>query len=115
MTCNWVGRAQLFCNDNMPVEVAIVPLLVSLLPLPGCPLGRRLDFGSRKVPCILSPASCQTADDADRHVLIASDLATKPDSRKTASLEHVTLGHCHAVRLALDEFDAAGRAACIPT
>jgi hypothetical protein len=73
----------------------------------GHPLGGRFDHGSRRVPRVFSSAPCQTADCTNRHVVIANDLTTQPDSRQTPRREHIAFGDGHAVGLAVEELDAA--------
>jgi hypothetical protein len=78
------------------------------------PLGGRLDLRSRLVPSIFSPAARQTAYSANCHVFIANDLTAQPDARQAPRRKYVTLSDSHAVGLAVEEFDAARRAACLP-
>jgi hypothetical protein len=79
------------------------------------PNRRRLDLRSRHRSRILSAATLQSADRADYHVVIAHHLATQPDARQTASLQHVSLGFRHLRRFAFHEFYSAGRATSMPT
>jgi hypothetical protein len=62
---------------------------------------------------IFAPAARQTANDADRHVLIANDLTAQPNSRQASRRQHVTLGDGHLGRLAFEKLNAARRAARI--
>jgi len=66
------------------------------------------------MPRIFSPAARQTADGANRHVLIAKDLAAQPDARQASRRQYVAFGDSHVVRLAVEELDAACRAARVP-
>lgn len=77
------------------------------------PFRGRLDFGSRRVAGVLSPAPRQPADDTHFHIVITSNLTTEADSGQASRMENVSLGNAYAVRFSSDEFDAAGRAPCI--
>src|SRR5262245_53017712 len=52
----------------------------------------------------------QAADDADRHVVIAEDLAAEPDAARALGGQRRLFGDRHARGLAGHEFDAARRA-----
>src|SRR6185436_15926524 len=79
------------------------------------PLGGRLDLRSRLVPRVFSPTARETAYCTNRHVLIAIDLTAQPDARQPPRRQYVTLSDSHAVGLAVEEFDPARRASCLPT
>jgi hypothetical protein len=79
------------------------------------PNWRRFDAGGRLMSGILASAPRQAADGADGHVMIAKYLATQPNARQAARREHFALGKRHALGLAGDKLDAAGRAARIST
>jgi hypothetical protein len=46
--------------------------------------------------------------------LTAYDLTAQSDARQASRRQYVTLSDSHAVRLAVEEFDPARRAACVP-
>ena len=56
-------------------------------------------------------AALEAADGADGHVVIAEDLARQADAGHALGGEHLLLGDGHSLGFALDELDAAGRAA----
>jgi hypothetical protein len=63
---------------------------------------------------VFASAARQATLGANRHVLIANDLAAQADAGQAARRKHVSLGNRHAFRLALDELDAACRTPRIP-
>jgi hypothetical protein len=74
------------------------------------PHWRRCDISRWCVPHVLSSAACQTADDADRHIVITNDLAAQPDAGQASRWENVALGDSHAGGLTFEELNAARRA-----
>ena len=79
------------------------------------PLGRWLNLGSRLMPSILSPATRESADCSNRHVVVTNDLAAQSNARQAPRRQHVAFGHRHLIGLAIDELHAARRATRIPT
>ena len=64
---------------------------------------------------IFATAASQAADHTDRHIVIARDLTAQPYARHAAGRQHVPLSDSDLIRFAIDEFDATGCAARLPT
>src|SRR6266511_6298019 len=64
-------------------------------------------------PGVGAPAAGEATDRLDRHVVVTEHLAAQAHAGQSAGSEHGLLGLRHLLRLAADELDAAGRAACV--
>jgi hypothetical protein len=63
---------------------------------------------------IFSPATRQTADCANHHILSAYDLTTQSDTGQAARGQHIVFSNRHAIRITIDKLDAACCAASVP-
>jgi hypothetical protein len=63
---------------------------------------------------VFPPATCQTADCANGHILSAYDLTTQSDTGQAARGQHIALRDRHAIRFAVEKLDTARCAASVP-
>jgi four helix bundle protein len=81
--------------------------------LPGRPFRRRLNRGLGGPARIGSSAAGEAADGANRHLVIADNLAGQAHARETFLCEPGLFSNRHSIRFAADELNAAGCAAGI--
>jgi hypothetical protein len=63
------------------------------------------------VPRVLAAAASQPADGPHRHVLIAKNLTTQPNTRQSARRQHVSLSNRRPAGFPRDKLDATRRTA----
>ena len=79
------------------------------------PFWRRFDLSGGFVAGVFAATAFEAAGGSNGHVVIAINLAAETDAAQAAGLEHITFGDRHFIRLAGNEFDAAGCAAGVTT
>ncbi len=86
-------------------------LRIRIAPLGIGPFGRWFNFQGWQRSGVFAATSLEPADRADRHIVIACDLATQSNASQAAGFQYIAFGDGHASGFATDEFNTAGGAA----